>query len=260
MYFCANSTEFHSSYIESYMKRIVGLILLLLSLFLTGCASVPMAPADQDVKAKQFSPLENKAALYVYRNDSMAGTIPITVAVNGQTLGEAVSKSYFELNLLPGTYALTSYEKNESGLSKTNDANLAMTVEAGKIYFVHLDVGAGLLFAHSSLQQVDAITGQAGVAESNLIANSSSGIEAALAKKQLATGQMAAAGGNAALIFGASAVTVERLAMKQNCQPVVGASLISSKGPIENYQVKCSDGNELAAHCEYRQCSLRSSK
>lgn len=59
--------------------------------------------------------------------------------------------------------------------------------------------------------------------------------------------------------FGKSAVTVEKLAKSQGCEPAFGgASLISSSGPTtEQYQVRCVNGSELVAVCEYRQCAIK---
>ena len=51
------------------MKHVVGLILILLTLLLTGCASTSMASLDQDAQAKKFTPNPDKASLYIYRNE-----------------------------------------------------------------------------------------------------------------------------------------------------------------------------------------------
>ena len=55
---------------------------------------------------------------------------------------------------------------------------------------------------------------------------------------------------------GTSSITVEKLAIQQQCMPLVGARLDTDEGPLEYYRVKCSDGRELAAYCELRQCGL----
>ena len=59
-----------------------------------------------------------------------------------------------------------------------------------------------------------------------------------------------------AVVTGVSSVVVEKLAIKQGCMPVVGANQTDKNGPVENYQIQCQDGRMLAAHCEYRQCTL----
>jgi len=123
-----------------------------------------MAPLDQDTKAKDFSPVQNKASLYIYRNESMGAAIPMTVSVNGKALGQTAAQTYFRLNLTPGKYSVESHAENVS--------SFPLPVEAGKNYFVWQEVKMGMWMARSLLQQVDETTGRAGVLESKLIASS----------------------------------------------------------------------------------------
>lgn len=146
------------------MKNIAGIFMLASILLLTGCASVPMAPLDQDAKAKDFLPAPNRASLYIYRNESIGAAIPMTVSVNGKALGQTAAQTYFRLNIMPGKYNLESHAENVSSFS--------LLVEAGKNYFVWQEVKMGMWMARSLLQQVDEATGRAGVTESKLIASS----------------------------------------------------------------------------------------
>lgn len=140
---------------------LVGLSLIIL---LTGCASVPMAPMDHDIKAKEFSAAPDKASLYIYRNENFGAAIPMSVSVNGKTLGQTAAKTYFQLNVMPGKYNIESHAENVS--------NLPLSVEGGKNYFVWQEVKMGMWMARSLLQQVDENTGHDGVTESKLIASS----------------------------------------------------------------------------------------
>ncbi len=146
------------------MKSFAAVISAILVLLLSSCASVPMAPMDQDTKAKDFSPVPNKASLYIYRNESFGAAIPMTVSVNGKALGQTAAQTYFRLNLTPGKYNVESHAENVS--------SLPLTMEAGKNYFVWQEVKMGLWMARSLLQQTDETTGRAGVMESKLIATS----------------------------------------------------------------------------------------
>ncbi|BAN33891.1 hypothetical protein SCD_n00042 [Sulfuricella denitrificans skB26] len=161
------------------MKNTVRIFVSVLVLLLTGCASVLMAPLDQDTKAKDFSPVPNKASLYIYRNESMGAAIPMTVSVNGKALGQTAAQTYFRLNLLPGKYNIESHAENVS--------SFPLPVEAGKNYFVWQEVKMGMWMARSLLQQVDEITGRAGVLESKLIASSISDNDLAPLDAQMAT-------------------------------------------------------------------------
>ncbi len=148
------------------MRNIVEIFSAVVILLLTGCASVPMGSLDQDARAKEFLPAPNMASLYIYRNEIFLEEFPITVSVNGKTLGQTAAHTYFHLNVMPGKYNIESLAQNVS--------SLPLSVEAGKNYFVWQEVkmGIGLWSAGSLLQQVDENTGRAGVMESKLITSS----------------------------------------------------------------------------------------
>lgn len=143
------------------MKRILSLISFVLILILQGCASVPMAPLDEDARAKDFLPVKNKGSLYIYRNESFGAAIAMTVSVNGKTLGQTAAQTYFRLNLAPGRYKVESHAENVS--------DLLLPIESGKNYFVWQEVKMGMWMARSLLKQTDEATGRAGVMESKLI-------------------------------------------------------------------------------------------
>ncbi|MFC5519318.1 DUF2846 domain-containing protein [Polaromonas jejuensis] len=144
------------------MKHFFGIFTTAMVLLLAGCASVPMAPLDQDIQAKEFLPAPSKASLYIYRNESFGAAIPMTVSVNGKVLGQTAAKTYFRLNVVPGKYSVESHSENVS--------SLPLSVEAGKNYFVWQEVKMGMWTPRSLLQQVNESTGRAGVTESKLIA------------------------------------------------------------------------------------------
>jgi hypothetical protein len=53
---------------------------------------------------------------------------------------------------------------------------------------------------------------------------------------------------------GVSSSTVERLAKHFGCTGSAGAGLITEKGPVEVYRMKCDNGTTFMARCELRQC------
>jgi hypothetical protein len=145
------------------MKNFAAALSAILVVLLSGCASVPMAPLDQDTKAKDFSAVPNKASLYIYRNENFGAAIAMTVSVNGKVLGQTAAQTYFRLNLSPGRYRIESHAESIS--------NLLLAIEAGKNYFVWQEVKMGMWMANSLLQQTDETKGRAGVMESKLIAS-----------------------------------------------------------------------------------------
>lgn len=123
----------------------------------SGCASVPMASLDDDAKAKTFAVREGKSNIYVYRNESFGGAIPMTVALDGKVAGQSGPKTYFLFEVEPGPHEVSSIAEN--------NATLRLNTETGKSYYVWQEVKIGMWMARSQLQQVDEQTGRKGVAE-----------------------------------------------------------------------------------------------
>jgi len=53
---------------------------------------------------------------------------------------------------------------------------------------------------------------------------------------------------------GVSSVTVERLGRHYGCISPQGAGLVTEKGPVEVYRMRCDNGTTFLAECELRQC------
>jgi hypothetical protein len=140
--------------------KLVGLLGAII-IAASGCASVSMAPAEQDTKAKSFAAAADKANVYVFRNESMGAAVKMEVAVDGKLIGKTASKTYFLVQLAPGKHTIVSQEDPEKKLD--------ITVAAGKNYFVWQEVKMGVWAAGSKLSLVDDAVGKAGVAESSMI-------------------------------------------------------------------------------------------
>lgn len=132
-------------------------VLLFLASVVSGCASVPMASLDEDAKAKTFAVREGKSNIYVYRNESFGGAIPLTVALDGKVAGQTGPQTYFLFEVDPGSHEVSSIAENTSALK--------LDAAAGNSYFVWQEVKMGMWMARSQLQQVDEATGKKGVAE-----------------------------------------------------------------------------------------------
>lgn len=143
------------------VKKIILAGLLVSSVLVSGCASVPMASSERDAQSKSFLVNPDKANLYVYRNESFGAAIKMDLDVDGKPIGQTVAKSYFALEVAPGKHTLISKAENDSVLE--------VNAEAGKNYFVWQEVKMGLLYARNKLQLVDDATGKQGVGECKLI-------------------------------------------------------------------------------------------
>ena len=146
------------------MRKIAYLFAFICLVFLTGCASAPMAPVENDAAAKTFTPQKNKGSIYIYRNENFGGAIPMEVTINGKIVGHTAAKTYFHFNVDPGEYKIESHAENTS--------HLTLPVKASETYFIWQEVKMGVWKARSNLQQVDKTTGRVGVLESKLISAS----------------------------------------------------------------------------------------
>src|SRR4051794_11195450 len=84
---------------------------------LTGCASVQMASADADARAKTFEVPKDKASIYVFRHENFGGAVPMTVALDGKVAGQTGAKTYFLFEVAPGQHEVTSVAENNSALT-----------------------------------------------------------------------------------------------------------------------------------------------
>ncbi|WP_419688227.1 DUF2846 domain-containing protein [Burkholderia theae] len=151
------------------LKKVIPLSVSLL--ILAGCASVPMGDPQRDAELKTFSAPQQKAAIYVYRNENMGGAVKMLVTLDGKILGDTAAKTYLYSEVEPGRHQLISKAEN--------DSTLDVDTVAGKIYYVWQEVKMGVMYARSKLQLVDDTTGQNGVKESKLTVLKSEQVEAA---------------------------------------------------------------------------------
>jgi hypothetical protein len=129
---------------------------------LVACASVPKAPPERDLAAKQFQPpAPGNASLYVYRNEAFGGVARMSLLLNGQHVGDTGPRSFVWLGLSPGKHQLVSKAEN--------DSTLELEAKPGETYFVWQEVKMGLMSPRSKLQLVDEATGKAGVASCDLV-------------------------------------------------------------------------------------------
>ncbi len=124
---------------------------------MSGCASVPMASDEKDAAAKTFRVQPGKSNIYVYRNESFGGVIPMTVSLDGKLAGQTGAQTYFMWELEPAPHDVKS--------TAENTVSLKLNTEAGKAYYIWQEVKMGFWMARSLLQQVDEQTGRKEVAE-----------------------------------------------------------------------------------------------
>lgn len=143
-------------------KRVFVLLALLTSVFLTGCASVPMASDEEDMRKKEFlSPSVDKAGLYIYRNSTFGGALKKSVFIDGELLGETAPRTYFYKQLSPGEHKIST--ESEFG---NND--LVLQLASGKNYFIRQYIKMGLFVGGANLEMMPEEIGKQGVLECKL--------------------------------------------------------------------------------------------
>lgn len=140
------------------MKKLFAATLVAISL--VGCASVPKGDPAQDTAAKQFTVAPDKAAVYIYRNETMGAAISMDVALDGAVIGTTGSHTYLYKQVAPGKHTIVSQGEDK----------LDIDAAPGTIVFVWQEVKMGMMSAGSKLHLVDAAEGRKGVGESSLAA------------------------------------------------------------------------------------------
>lgn len=98
---------------------------VLLVLLITGCGQLP--PTPQDIQAKKFESVADKAVIYIMRtpmDSNESGTLQLDD--NGQIT--TFSGTYYRWEVAPGPHRIAGYA-GETGL-------IQFDAQAGKIYFV----------------------------------------------------------------------------------------------------------------------------
>lgn len=144
------------------LKKGMGLLLLVLTSYLTGCASVPMATVEEDIAKKQFNaPPPHLSGLYIYRNTNFGAALKKNISIDGQIIGESAPMTFFYKTLEPGTHSISTE-------SEFSDNSLQLKTEAGKNYYVKQIIKLGMFVGGADLIPVDELEGRNGVLECKL--------------------------------------------------------------------------------------------
>jgi uncharacterized protein YceK len=140
------------------MKKII--LITAITFALVGCASVKMGDAGKDTAYKAFKAPADKAALYIYRNESMGAVSKMDVEIDGKAIGQTASKTYLYKEVAPGKHVITSKAENTD--------TLEVDTKPGFAYYIWQEVKMGFFGARNKLQLVDEAKGQKGVRETKL--------------------------------------------------------------------------------------------
>ena len=144
------------------LKNIVIGAAMVFSLVMSGCATVPMAPKEDDLALKQFSaPPVDKAGLYIYRNTFGGQALKKTIYLDGKVIGETANKVYFYKVIEPGEHTLSTE-------SEFSDNSLPFEADGGRNYFAEQYIKLGVFVGGANVKMVDEEKGKKEVLKCNL--------------------------------------------------------------------------------------------
>lgn len=143
------------------VKKGIAIVTVVL---LSACASVPRASRDLDSAAKEFkAPAQNKAQLYVFRDETFGGNWGMDLLLDGRLIGQTTHHTFILADVEPGPHTLMGRAEN--------DDVLKLDAKAGETMFVWQEVKTGVWKARNQLQRVDEKRGRQGVVACELVAS-----------------------------------------------------------------------------------------
>jgi hypothetical protein len=124
---------------------------LLLSILLAGCA--PLPPTPQDIQAKKFETVPEKAVIYLVRDSPDFNGVPATVTLGETGMVTTYPGTYYRWETAPGRHEIAGFG--------VDNGTITLQVEAGKIYFVQQRLTPWLTYALSYFQPIPEPQGRA---------------------------------------------------------------------------------------------------
>ncbi|MDR1487029.1 MAG: DUF2846 domain-containing protein [Deltaproteobacteria bacterium] len=145
--------------------KIIAFIAVCAALFISGCASVPMAPHAESVKAKEFNPpSEGNAGVYIYRNSFVGQALKKDIRIDGKCIGESAANVFFHTEVEGDkTHQVTTESEFSPNI-------LEFFFEAGKNYFIRQFIKIGVFVGGADLELIEEEQGKRDVSKLNLAA------------------------------------------------------------------------------------------
>lgn len=137
------------------------IFVIFLSAVCAACASVNLADPDDDSAAKTFNVADGKSNIYIYRNEDVILNTGVSIEVDGKQLGSTGPQTFILATVSPGRHTIIA--------SGENTEKLEVTTEAGKNYFLWLEIRLGAFTNRGHLHLVTMEEGKKGVMESKLV-------------------------------------------------------------------------------------------
>jgi len=135
---------------------------LIVAALLAGCAQ--LQPTPQDVQAKKFGVLPDKAVIYVVRDSQDFSNVQAKISIGDKLLLTTYPGTYYRWEVPAGKHTITGYAEDIG--------TITVQVERGRIYFVQQRV-SGLRMPSSSFYLVNEPEGRAAVMRAVLLTGAS---------------------------------------------------------------------------------------
>jgi hypothetical protein len=107
------------------MERVLS-IALAMALTLAGCQQLPLSP--EDLQAKKFAAVPDKAVIYLVRDSPDFSDQPATIRLGDNVMITTYTGTYYRWEVPPGAHRITGYA--------ADIGTITLQAEAGRIYFV----------------------------------------------------------------------------------------------------------------------------
>lgn len=144
------------------MKHLL-MTVVMSTVFLYGCASVPMESEENDLLAKQFNPpSEGNAGLYIYRASGVGTALKKDIWIDDKCVGQSAQNVFFYEEVTG------DQEHKVSTESEFSPNDLLINTESGQNYFVNQYIKMGVFVGGANLKIVDEVSGKAAISSLNL--------------------------------------------------------------------------------------------
>lgn len=139
------------------LLRLLPVLLAVASL--AGCATSGMTYTE--MQPRLAPPADGQGRIFIYRTTVLGAAVQPSVKLNDAVVGSAVPRGFFYVDRSAGDYTIST----ETEVTRT----LSLTLAAGQVRYVRLNIGIGFFVGHVWPELVDDAQGISGIADCHLV-------------------------------------------------------------------------------------------
>jgi len=129
---------------------------ILVTVLLVSCAT---GPKFSEISPSLSDAMSDKGRIYIYRTAVLGAAVQPEVKLNGETIGKAIPKGCFYVDLDPGDYEITT--------STEVDRHLSLILEKSQTRYVRLNISIGFFVGHVYPELVENEVGEKEIQQCN---------------------------------------------------------------------------------------------